>query len=366
MELTPLPWQDEAFAALHALRGRRAHGVLLQGRPGIGKLHLALAFGAALLCEARHEPDTVACGRCTACALLRAGTHPDLVVITPAALSHLRPGPLADEEAGIDDASADAADEAVGAARGGQRASREIRIDQIHAVSAGTAVTSHRGGVRVVVIVPAETLNGPAANALLKTLEEPPGDTVFLLVSASPDELLPTIRSRCLSLAVRQPARDAALAWLHTRGVSPATAAMRLVEAGGAPLRVVDPPKEQLDEATAGQLLAILRRGGEGELGELVAAVGRQVPVAAAITLFQRWAVDLSTVRHAGRVLYHAGDEATLKALSLRLRDVALFNWLDALRDARASADHPLNGRLVVEQALIRYRRLLAEPASRP
>jgi DNA polymerase-3 subunit delta' len=362
MDLNPLPWQDPAWHALHALRARQAQAILMHGPAGIGKLHLALAFAAAQLCESQRTgrpAGAPACGRCPACALLAAGSHPDLRVVTPDALAHLRPGgagpPEEDEEPAADGAGADGG--------GGKpaRVSREIRIDQIHEVAALAAVTSHRGGVRVIVVAPADALNAVAANALLKTLEEPPGDTLFVLVTPSPDELLPTIRSRCLRVPVVPPSPEAALRWLIAQGIDAAQAPARLAAAGGAPLHVLIPPLAQLDDGARRRFLDLLGRGAHLEPGEIVDAVGKQVPVAAALDLFQRWGLDLLAVRRAGRVLYHPQEAGVLRALAERVSEAALWRWMDRLREARASADHPLNARLVVEQALIRYQRAIGE-----
>jgi DNA polymerase-3 subunit delta' len=99
-------------------------------------------------------------------------------------------------------------------------------------------IGSHRGKLRVALVHPAEHMNENAANALLKGLEEPPPGAIFILVSHRPAQLLPTIRSRCVSIPVPIPPREAALSWLAKEGVK--DAARWLAYAGGAPLRAVD------------------------------------------------------------------------------------------------------------------------------
>jgi len=363
VDLSPLPWQQDAWRALHALRERGAQAILLHGAAGIGKFRLARAFGAALLCEA-PSPTGGACGRCAACALTSAGTHPDLRVVVPQAWAHLRPGGAAgDDDAGAADEAAGGG-AASGAEDDGPRASREIKVEAIHALVATAAVTSHRGGVRVALLYPADALNAVAGNALLKTLEEPPGDTLFLLVTDTPEDLLPTLRSRCLRVPVAPPEAPQALAWLQTQGLAPEQARARLAQAGGAPLWALEPPVGVLEDAVREQLLALLRKAHRLTTAEIAGAVGKNVPVAAAIALFQRWGMDLLTLRHAGRVLYHAEDARGLSALGGAVSDDALFVWLDELAVARRSADHPLNARLVIEQALIRYRAAIAPGAA--
>src|SRR6185436_8899752 len=113
-----------------------------------------------------------------------------------------------------------------------------IKIDQVRAVADFVSLTTHRAGFRVLVVRPAEAMQPAAANALLKTLEEPPPSTIIALVSDRPSRLLATIRSRCRQLALPMPARDAALAWLKAQGIANAETALAI--AGGAPLLAVD------------------------------------------------------------------------------------------------------------------------------
>ena len=198
-----------------ARRGpRQVHAVLLHGAAGTGKLDLALDTAEALLCERRVQ-DGSPCGRCPGCTLVAAGNHPDLRIVRPEALAEAdsRIGQAPGEEP-AEGAPAGAPAEARG------RASRGIRIEQIRDLSEWITLSTHRGGARVIVIEPAESMNTPASNALLKVLEEPPARTLFLLVSHRVDETLPTLRSRCALLRVRLPAPAIALGWLQQQGVA--------------------------------------------------------------------------------------------------------------------------------------------------
>src|SRR5258707_8511889 len=97
--------------------------------------------------------------------------------------------------------------------------SRQIRIEQVRELAQELALTSHQGGYKVGVLSPADVLNRFAANALLKTLEEPPGRTVLILVATQPSRLPPTILSRCQRIRIAAPERAQAVAWLDaTRG----------------------------------------------------------------------------------------------------------------------------------------------------
>jgi DNA polymerase-3 subunit delta' len=115
-----------------------------------------------------------------------------------------------------------------------KKPSREISVDQIRALSSFVNLSAHRGGYRIVRLHPAESMNNNAANALLKTLEEPTANLLFLMVTHKPQQLLPTILSRCLSLSVATPSRELGLAWLRQQGVvHPENA---LAQSGFAPL----------------------------------------------------------------------------------------------------------------------------------
>src|SRR5690606_31393121 len=158
-------------------------------------------------------PDgAMACGHCPACTWYASGNHPDFRRVRPEAVA-LAEGQA--EEAVTDEAGGDAEEK-----KAGKRApSREIRIEQIRALESWANTGTHRGGLRIVLLYPAESLNTISANGLLKILEEPPPQTVFLLVADAPDRLLPTLVSRCRRLPLGTPDRESALAWLQEQGV---------------------------------------------------------------------------------------------------------------------------------------------------
>jgi DNA polymerase-3 subunit delta' len=343
------PWLQRAWLGLQPLRQRGVHALLLYGPAGIGKKSLALEFAAALLCEVPRA-DGSACGTCAGCQLAAAGSHPDWRVVVPDALAALRPGADSgeadDEGAGEVEAEPDSKD---------KRASREIRIDQVRALADFMHVATHRAGARVVVLAPAEALNAPAANAALKMLEEPAAGTTLILVSDALDDVLPTIRSRCVLVRVDGPPWDEALHWLREQGVADAQAA--LAAAGGAPFRVVDQAGSAagLDAATRQMLHALLAEGGALDAAAIAARVPRKIDVGSAIALFQRWAWDLLAHRSAGTVRYHRAQKAAIGRLSAGIDPTVVLDWMSVLNRMQASADHPLNPRLVVEAALLAY-----------
>ena len=306
--LTPLPWQQELWSQLAGWRPRLPHALLLHGGRGVGKRHLMKAFAQLLLCES--PVDAAACGRCAGCQLLAADNHPDLRWLMPAALMPERDdGELSDD---------DLASERSEARSGKAKPSREIVIDQVRGTGEFLSISSHRGGRRVVLLLPAEALNPPAGNALLKMLEEPPPGVAFLAVSDQLDAVLPTILSRCVLLRAPIPSHAQALAWLRASGVERAEA--KLAEAGGAPLGITDEAvldaRQNLDPALHDALIELLKRGAALTGAQIVSAVPRDVAVAPAIRLLQRWGWDLLAERLAGRVRYYPQHQRQFQTLA--------------------------------------------------
>jgi len=197
----PLPWHQTLWQGLIDRHSAQClpHALLLKGPKGGGKVQLAQAFAAYLLCQNRTS-SSLACGQCKSCMLIQAGTHPDYVFLEP--------------EAG----------------------GKAIKIDQIRQLVEFVNKTAQLGGMQVVVIAPAEAMNVAASNALLKSLEEPTAQTQFLLVSHMSSALMATIRSRCQTLSVALPHRDAALAWLKGSLPSQVDCESLLNASSGAPL----------------------------------------------------------------------------------------------------------------------------------
>ena len=218
-------WNQPILDSLKGRLDRLPHAILLHGPRGIGKLALAETMAQFLLCE-NKELGQRPCGRCDACRWYLGGNHPDFRRLEPEAIAKVPP-PVEEEE-GPSEAPA----------RRAKQPSLFIAVDQIRDLAGFLNLRSHRGGLRVALIHPAEDLYLPnAANALLKSLEEPPAGAVFILVSHRPARLLPTVRSRCVAIPVPIPSRDAALAWLGGQGVQ--NADRWLGFAGGAPLQAL-------------------------------------------------------------------------------------------------------------------------------
>ena len=229
-----LPWL--AGPLRHVLGTSRAHALLLHGPGRVGQFELAQLLAEAWLCEDAAMPiEARPCGRCASCRLVAARTHPDLMTVVPEALR---------ETLGWNADADDGADERAGK----KKPSKEIRVEEIRRVVAFASTTSARGRGKAVVVHPAERMNAIAANAFLKTLEEPAGNARFLLSSASPATLLPTIRSRCQAVAMAAPPRGVAVAWLKGQGVD--APEILLDAAAGQPQDVIDLVALGIDAAT--------------------------------------------------------------------------------------------------------------------
>lgn len=173
-----LPWLEPAAARLAAAHaaGRLPAALLLHAAPGIGAAALVRHFAQLRFCPETSAP----CERCNHCRRVASGEHPDFTVIGPDPESKLG----------------------------------QISVTQVRDLSEQLALSSYEGRGTVVVLDPADALNRNAANALLKTLEEPRPDAHLILLTSAPSLLPATIRSRCQKLHVPAPDRAAALAWL--------------------------------------------------------------------------------------------------------------------------------------------------------
>ncbi|HYD95780.1 MAG TPA: DNA polymerase III subunit delta' [Noviherbaspirillum sp.] len=339
MSASLYPWQYGAWQQLQQLRGRMPHAILFHGPQGTGKSAFAEHLAQSVLCQS-PAADGHACGQCEACGWFMQYSHPDYRRVRPEVL---------EEDGAAEGEDADAGEKKAGKAS--KTPSKEIKIDQIRALADFMNVSTHRQGMRVVLLYPAETLNTAAANALLKTLEEPPPATLFLLVSNNLDRLLPTILSRCRKFALAMPLQEEALAWLKAQGVDDADA--WLAEQGGAPLAALHSAqgdgREALDE-----LLRVLARPGV-EAALKAADKLQKAPVADLVAWLQRWLYDVFSLKLSGRIRYYPRYRKELAALAQAAEIPGLLQALKAVKDRRAVAEHPLAAKLFIEDMLLEY-----------
>ncbi len=200
--IAPLPWLEAPLQA--ALSQQRGHALLVHGAGGVGVLPFGLSLAQSWLCEA-GQGARLACGRCGSCRLVQGRVHPDLLLLMPEQQRRELEWPLQGDKTEGDSS---------------KKPSRQIRVDEVRQLIDWVFKTSARGRGKVAVLTPGEALNLQSANALLKTLEEPPAGTRLLITTPDPARLLPTVRSRCQQLRLAEPDRAAAAAWLAERGVA--------------------------------------------------------------------------------------------------------------------------------------------------
>jgi DNA polymerase-3 subunit delta' len=312
-----LPWLREARATVErALESDRlGHALLLHVAPGAGGDWLARWIAARLLGTA-PAPAPRPCGRCVDCRRIVADEHPDGLYVAP------------------------------------EGESREIRIDQIRAACAELSLTSHGGRMKVAIFSPADRMNRFAANALLKTLEEPTRATQLILVASQPARLPATVRSRCQRLAVRTPGEAELAAWLAARR-GPADWHAVLSVLGPRPLDALarDPAVVAgLRQDTCAALAAVAA----GELDPVGPAErwSRDEPVLR-LSAIETWITDQVVAWAAG-----AGGNAELRggrhlpAPGLALNIRSLFEALELVREARRLEDSPVNKALLLERLL--------------
>ena len=216
----PFPWQAEQWHTVCAARaaGRLHHALLVAGPPGIGKAGFIEALAGYLLCQDPRGDEP--CGQCRGCRQHTAGSHPDCVVLSPDHEQRPALGRYPGQRSQYDSSRKSAA--------------TVINVAQVRELTDRLHASAHYGGHKLAVLLPADALNTAAANALLKLLEEPPDNTLFLLLSQRPARLPATVRSRCQVLRFRTPPLAQARAALASGG---ADAELALDLAGGAPLR---------------------------------------------------------------------------------------------------------------------------------
>ena len=322
------PWLAQQRQALLAQRG---HAWLLQGPSGMGQFELGMAMVRAWLCE---QPTAQgACGQCTSCHSIDVHAHADLCVLMPEVDMIDRGWPLSEKaQSEIDDKK--------------RKASKEIRVDAMRDAVEFTQRTSARGRGKAVLVYPAEQMNAITANALLKTLEEPPGDVRFVLATEAAHQLLPTIRSRCLAHTMVWPKEEQMEHWLVQQGLNAQDAQAWLRAAGGRPL-------DALRMAQAGKGLDLMRRmpkavaAGDG-------AVFSDMSPPQVVQWLQKLCHDLMCVAQRAAPRYFAAQDLPAPPSAM-----VLARWAKSLSQEARTAEHPFNAGLMTEALVAQARTVL-------
>lgn len=321
------PWTAGAWEQLLGRRENLPQALLIHGPRGIGKLELARQFAQLILCETSGAREP--CGRCDGCRWFQAGQHPDFRQVEPESMA----APVEPSE----DAPAPSKT---------AKPSQEIKVDQVRELVDFLNIGSHRGKRRLALFHPAEAMNANAANSLLKSLEDPASGACFILVSNNPRHLIPTIRSRCISLAVGIPGEASALSWLRQEAVP--DAAQWLKFSGGAPLLARDYAGSPRGEKIS-QVIDLLRKGGRDALHAWPATDREQIEILSEV--LQKWAMDKAFLSVSGQSKFFpapSGSKGVQPDASA---------WLKFAREAgryRMAAQHPLNARLFATDLISR------------
>ena len=326
----PENWADvrghaAIISRLRALAGaqRLPHALLFCGMEGVGKRRTARVLARTLLCTRGGDAP---CGCCDACRTMAAGVHPDYFEVVPEVRGK-------------------------GAAMIRTEAVRDILI-----AASGAPVQAQR---RIILIDGAETMNETAANRLLKTLEEPSGEVLFILVTHAYDAVLPTIRSRAVRIAFGALPRVEIAAALMERGVEDAAALAALADGSlGRAYALADEGLALRDEAL--DLLAQLRTLGIEDLWVRAAEIGARPHAerTAWIGFLQMALRDLLILHEDGAAseLYHIDRRTELTALLAKLTRADLFALMEATRQLTHRFAANVNPALQVEAFLLRAR----------
>jgi DNA polymerase-3 subunit delta' len=327
------PWNRALFQQLTSDRERMPHALLLHGPSGVGKRDLGLALAQWALCEAPTEDG--ACGVCDACNWFLQGNHPDY--------RYLEPKEEETDETG----------------KVIKKASKEIKVEQVREVTDFLYLSAHRGGWRTALVYPAEFMNGAAANALLKTLEEPPPRVLLILVSHQPGRLLPTVRSRCRKIAVGLPEQELALEWMQQAGVTDAESV--LAEAGGAPLAAIGFADVERSERRDAFLEYLSK---PAQLDVCAVAEAYKLMLSEAWGWLVRWVHDALSQRLSGASRYFPARADVVARLATQADLVGLIALERELAAAGRWLRHPLNATMLLESWLIRYVAAVSGPVS--
>ncbi len=329
---TLLEWHRPIWQQLKEMHSRLPHALLLHGQAGTGKLGFAKTLSQALLCKSPTvEGD--ACQACSSCHWFDDESHPDFRIVQP--------------EEGSEGAEK--------TTKKKSKKKQNISIAQVRALSDFVNLTSHNDkGLRIILIHPVETLNIAAANALLKMLEEPASNVIFILISHQLQRILPTILSRCHKVAMPRPTKETATVWLQSQGIE--NAAAQLAYFADSPMKVL----EQSEQFEHFEICWKLLAQGSQMMPAITAnkLIGQSVE--AGITILQKWLYDIVSLKRAGQVRYHHSQIKSLQSLSQTVNLLALFDLQKKVESLRKLATHPLNHELQLESLLLEYTKLFS------
>ena len=300
---TKIPWLTAAQAQLREAiaQDRLSHALLITGSPGQGGEWLAYWLAASFYCEqsSEHRP----CGTCRSCQRVMGDEQPDCLVLRP-----------------IED-------------------SKEIRVDQVRELTAELSLTAHGAGRKVAIISPADKLNRAAANALLKTLEEPTRGALLILVSGEANRLPPTVQSRCTRIRIAPPSEASLVQWLQSQADRSVDWGRVLAIIGANPLAALEVDSAAI-VALYDETVRALERARSGTLDAIeTAEIWGKDDYALRIACMEHW------------LLHQLRQSVAEGKTDFAAR---LLELQEPLREARQWIDSPINKPLALERLLWR------------
>jgi DNA polymerase-3 subunit delta' len=330
MQLNDLPWAAQSISDL----GKTLpNSLLIYGQSGIGKRAISKLIAQSILCSENPNLGTP-CNKCSDCDLFLAETHPDFRLISDEG----------DEEA-------NEIDTAVSTKKTSQK---NISIAMIRGLSEYVTIKPLRDRAKVIVIDPADSMNANAANALLKVLEEPPIYAHLILITRSPQVVLPTIASRCSKLKIKAPSESAAIQWLEAHADSKHNRYIKLALrlSSGAPMRAI--------ELCEDEQFFTLREDIFGELDQRALDIFRLAELCEKLeptqtsAIFNSLFLDVMCVQEGGDVQYNLDHIEIVERWANSKSGKDLVHWVDDWVEFARSANHPLNKRLALEALFLK------------
>ena len=362
------PWLERLWQSLDFANFPNA--ILLHGQSGIGKFAFSVELAKALLCE-NSSSAIKPCNQCEACHWFDTGNHPDFISLVPE--THRKLLPHADYE-GDDSPKKGKVTRDDDGEPSEKKEKKNISIEETRQAIENLSIGSHRGGNRVILIYPLEMLRADSANTLLKSLEEPPANTIFILLADRLDRVLPTIRSRCRLLTAPRPDRVEGLNWLKAQlnqisGLKISDVDVETIydEQGGAPFSVRDSliarhNKDDKDELSISIQASryLLQSMAQGVRINWLDAAEKthKAQYSYLLASMQRWVSDLQSVTQGGSPRFYPKHLATLQGLSKMVNIQKLIQFWKALVKARRHENHPLANRIQLEALLSQYQQI--------
>jgi DNA polymerase-3 subunit delta' len=319
------PWLKDAWIAIHN-NAKLPHALIFKGKEGIGKHDFAMTFAKSYLCQNQLD-NYLPCEICTSCNWFPE-SHPDF--------KHIAPIESDDESY-----------------KRKTIRKKNIIIDQIRELSEYLELSAHQEkGKRIVLIEPADALNQAASNALLKILEEPPENTLFILVTSQAQKLIATIRSRCQLLDFRGPSLEEARGFLTAEKITYDESLLSFTS--GSPFNAIKELENQSERDIITQLLAQGHHIDVTKVNYRILTQGLDWTV----NMIQKWTFDLLLSFHTQQSYYFKKEEARIHSQAKQLNLDALLTFANELNEIKKIASHPLNQELQLQNIFIKFKQI--------